>query len=808
MRGFQVGWIVVTTIGMIVGTAHGGIKYRVSGDPNEHDASDGTVTVGTVNGLKTVTIYDNDGTGLDTDIPALTISGTVGTNPELRVLIAPEGTQWVDQPEFAYELTAKDLAGISFGTNDNLRNVSRVVVAVAGNITGPISCGQAFRIQAFGITQSNGTVLGGNILAEGDITAYAADGFAGFNAVEVVTVGGRTLGTPAIMGDIKAAHAQGSIELIKAPLSFLGPVPGGTGLPEISARNIGSILALRVNANVTAHNELLQIATADGLFGSVTADHIPSTRTTSPINCPGESSVVIAVDGNVDGDINLFGVGAATLPLPPVTVYIGGDLNGSIGSTARIETLVVQGSICGSSSCGERQLGVSSANSIGNMVVSGRVGRADATQQSVDIVAPSIESLDIGSFNGSVYGTLDTLYRCFVGSVRVRGDFQSLEFGGVVPLPEEFFQVSRSAMFLDVACGTGSVQFDGNVEVGTSILIWQQPDQHCLSSPVPTVRIGGWLDGRVGFVEPDTLTGQVTVNASGHNGGRPGTGVRWWSNTSPVVVLQDNVDLDILQQLTPEYQLLPNSFGGGAAGEVPFRLHEQASDSYNVIDSNNELSPTVTWTEFNNEGGCAATEDIIVEFYGPVRVTDDANYPGGALLSVLLMDPLPQGGIDTELSYLMRFTINDGTPTGARQVRIDAAPGQHLPWGTYKVRNWRDGRVKPLVCADLLTTAEVPVADFEYIFKIARDCDNSCTTQGDIDCGTPFPYTLCDSVDFNNDGLYPDTTDISDFIQVFSGGACSTGMCNDIDYNNDGLFPDIMDIDALLSVFAGGPCII
>jgi hypothetical protein len=65
----------------------------------------------------------------------------------------------------------------------------------------------------------------------------------------------------------------------------------------------------------------------------------------------------------------------------------------------------------------------------------------------------------------------------------------------------------------------------------------------------------------------------------------------------------------------------------------------------------------------------------------------------------------------------------------------------------------------------------------------------------------------CDSIDFNNDGLFPDTADIDDFLSVFSGGPCSNDpLCNDIDFNNDGLFPDTTDIDNLLSKFSGGPC--
>ncbi len=69
----------------------------------------------------------------------------------------------------------------------------------------------------------------------------------------------------------------------------------------------------------------------------------------------------------------------------------------------------------------------------------------------------------------------------------------------------------------------------------------------------------------------------------------------------------------------------------------------------------------------------------------------------------------------------------------------------------------------------------------------------------------------CDSIDFNNDELFPDTSDIDDFLSVFSGGPCSSDPvpgCNDIDFNNDSLFPDTLDIDALLSVFSGGPCLV
>jgi len=64
----------------------------------------------------------------------------------------------------------------------------------------------------------------------------------------------------------------------------------------------------------------------------------------------------------------------------------------------------------------------------------------------------------------------------------------------------------------------------------------------------------------------------------------------------------------------------------------------------------------------------------------------------------------------------------------------------------------------------------------------------------------------CGDLDFNNDGLYPDNTDLTDFLAVFGGADCPTHRCDTIDFNRDGLFPDNADISALFSVFGGGPC--
>jgi hypothetical protein len=41
---------------------------------------------------------------------------------------------------------------------------------------------------------------------------------------------------------------------------------------------------------------------------------------------------------------------------------------------------------------------------------------------------------------------------------------------------------------------------------------------------------------------------------------------------------------------------------------------------------------------------------------------------------------------------------------------------------------------------------------------------------------------------------------------VFAGATCPIASCDSIDFNADGLFPDTLDIEDFLTVFAGGMC--
>ena len=62
----------------------------------------------------------------------------------------------------------------------------------------------------------------------------------------------------------------------------------------------------------------------------------------------------------------------------------------------------------------------------------------------------------------------------------------------------------------------------------------------------------------------------------------------------------------------------------------------------------------------------------------------------------------------------------------------------------------------------------------------------------------------CDSIDFNNNTVFPEDQDLIDFFAVLAGAQCPT--CNDIDFNNNGVFPEDQDVIDFLHVLAGGSC--
>ena len=66
--------------------------------------------------------------------------------------------------------------------------------------------------------------------------------------------------------------------------------------------------------------------------------------------------------------------------------------------------------------------------------------------------------------------------------------------------------------------------------------------------------------------------------------------------------------------------------------------------------------------------------------------------------------------------------------------------------------------------------------------------------------------SVCDSIDFNQNGVFPEDQDIIDFFNVLAGAPCPAQDCN-IDFNNNGVFPEDEDIIAFFRVLAGGTCL-
>jgi hypothetical protein len=114
---------------------------------------------------------------------------------------------------------------------------------------------------------------------------------------------------------------------------------------------------------------------------------------------------------------------------------------------------------------------------------------------------------------------------------------------------------------------------------------------------------------------------------------------------------------------------------------------------------------------------------------------------------------------------------------------------------------------------DLNLDGAVTSAD-EAIVTANLGTQNAVWSQGDVNCdgvvdaadaalfGGGLPQ--CGTIDFNGDGLFPDDSDLVEFLTVLAGGECSTGTCDSIDFNRDGLFPDDNDLVDFLTVLAGG----
>ncbi len=101
-------------------------------------------------------------------------------------------------------------------------------------------------------------------------------------------------------------------------------------------------------------------------------------------------------------------------------------------------------------------------------------------------------------------------------------------------------------------------------------------------------------------------------------------------------------------------------------------------------------------------------------------------------------------------------------------------------------------------------TAEEVSSNGRYVIGSARNLEAGQVQAILIDRGTTVVPQFCDSIDFNNNGVFPEDQDVVDFFGVLAGGECAG--CNDIDFNNNGVFPEDQDVVDFFDVLAGGDC--
>ncbi|MFO0831125.1 MAG: sialidase family protein [Phycisphaerales bacterium] len=233
----------------------------------------------------------------------------------------------------------------------------------------------------------------------------------------------------------------------------------------------------------------------------------------------------------------------------------------------------------------------------------------------------------------------------------------------------------------------------------------------------------------------------------------------------------------------------------------------------------------VSWSSLVRLPGRGATALAGYQWFGTMSVA-----PNGRI-DVVYNDTASRAYTQSQLVYTASY---DGGVTWLAPVPMGPVWDSTVGWPNQnKIGDYYDME-SDLLGADLVYAATYNGEQDVYYLRIGpRDCNGNGvddaveTASGDVldtnGNGVPdsceiaagavpdvnhngIPDNACPDTDFNNDGLFPDTADIDDFLSVFSGGPCGTPSCDSIDYNHDRLFPDTADIDALLSVFSGGPC--
>ncbi len=285
--------------------------------------------------------------------------------------------------------------------------------------------------------------------------------------------------------------------------------------------------------------------------------------------------------------------------------------------------------------------------------------------------------------------------------------------------------------------------------------------------------------------------------------------------------------------------LTPVDFAFSTADVGPWNLRGLASLQGGAVRLTRATDPAGTGAAWIYPLGTAPTARFRIEF--DFRMSGGAN--AGRDLGVGIF---PDSGFDEFITFggngpgtqlWMRFATADDNDSSVNRVQLlnqDQVVATYEPSFVLSDNQWRRVTVSygPAGFSSRVQTApgvweelfrNVPVRGLEAgvrrigfgsrvtdARKGTHEVDNVRIFAFNLDADEDRDYVLnsceCGTIDFNNDGLFPDDSDLVEFLRVLAGGDCSTGNCGSIDFNGDGLFPDDSDLMAFLNVLAGGTC--
>ena len=668
----------------------------------------------------------------------------------------------------------------------------RVAAGISGNITGPVRAATITRLQVggginaeidasgeLGAAADIGVIVAGSIGVDGDIGA-GSPGNPGFISSVTTTSGD-------MLGDVIATSEIGDV------LASNGTVGNATTRVAITAVDgIDSVVAEAINANVVANangggGDLRQIVMSNRnlgfLSGTIRAENFGDSSAADPeamaLNVRGGTLGLDIQVRAIFGDFEFNPVASSGV----VTIEVEADWISNRVQLAKIDAITIGGDLRGRNEALRLEL-----EAFGLFTVDGLL---DGT---VEVVTGGV--MDVGDFEGLLAGRTGTLLDCpsdevddlvmflnappMIDLIVVRGHACVGRSGGIIVGPTTRVQIGGDF---------------GNVQLGAPAEL-RLPWGGFIENE-SQVRIGGDMRGQAFIGCPrltcsdselncfSTLFSNIFANALGANE----LGMQGWPND---VVWFDGGNESFDFVLTPAF-VFPREAShvlSGAIGFVPFRLNDTRSNPVNYQRFPIQSEPMLS-SAFN---GNFAPSAVRLDFQGPIALTGSGNQPK---LEVILLDSNEQPVLDVS-----RFvTVELGLNSRILQLRAKDGDSVPLPSGKYRVKPLLGtGRV---ICTDLLPGAAVrEVAPFEYKFILSPDCDGD----GSVDPANCGDTTICDSIDFNNNSVFPEDQDAIDFFEVLAGGACSTGDCNDIDFNNNTVFPEDDDVIQFFHVLSGGEC--